>query len=296
MYNIIPLIVILVCLAVIVAIVVKKFPLLASFDISSISKEKETETKTKIMEERLQRKLKFWASKMKPFADKIKGNLHNQYSSAQLQLKKLEEKYRQKVSKDVLVTKEEFESLEKRMERLLKSAQDLSDQEKYDDAEKKYIEVISNDPRNIEAYRGLGNLYFLQKNYEDAKQTFKHILKLDKLDDLAYANLGKIALEKGEYKDAKDHFTQSLQATVRSIHFFELAEVCLKMEEYQEAIINLEKALELEPNNPKYLDLLIAVSILVKDKSLAKEALARLQEVNPENKKIEEFLAEIRSI
>ncbi|MCX6743398.1 MAG: hypothetical protein NT116_04145 [Candidatus Parcubacteria bacterium] len=60
--------------------------------------------------------------------------------------------------------------------------------------------------------------------------------------------------------------------------------------------MNLEKALGLEPNNPKYLDLLITISLIIKYKNLAKQSLERLKEANPDNAKIEEFQAQIKEL
>ena len=73
MYNIIPLIIILCCLAVIIFIISKKFPLLATFDVSSIPEEKEAETKQKIMAVRMERKIKVFYNKFSPIFEII-GN------------------------------------------------------------------------------------------------------------------------------------------------------------------------------------------------------------------------------
>ena len=71
MYNIIPLIVILVCLAIMLFIVFKKLPYLANFDVKSIPKEMAAKTKTKIIDERIKRKAKFFYSKIAPWGKKI---------------------------------------------------------------------------------------------------------------------------------------------------------------------------------------------------------------------------------
>jgi tetratricopeptide (TPR) repeat protein len=257
MFNIIALIVILVCLAIILVIVYKKLPLLANFDISSIPEEKAAETKTKIMEERLARKAKFLYAKIVPFFKIIFNFGQRKFKTFQEKIKTWEDKYKTKTPKEVLVTKEEFVTFEKKIENLLKEAQDLVNRELYAEAEKKYLEILNLEPKNTEAYRGLGNIFILQQQYEDAKQTFLHVLKLNKAD--SFAN-------------------------------FE------KMENYDEAIINLEQALHLVPNNPKYLDLLITISLIIKDKDLAKKTLQRLKEANPDNAKIEEFQTQIKEL
>jgi|SRR3989344_4601965 len=48
-------------------------------------------------------------------------------------------------------------------------------------AEQKYIDVISQDPQNVEAYTKLGNLYQEQGNTEDAAACFKQAEKLKKI-------------------------------------------------------------------------------------------------------------------
>jgi tetratricopeptide (TPR) repeat protein len=296
MYNIVPLIIILLCLAVILFIISKKLPLLATFDISSIPKEKEAETRQKIMEKRLERKAKVIYNKISPILKTIGNFFTRKLKDLQGKIKELEEKYKKRTKKEILMTKEDFDNLEKKLESLLTEAEELLKRDDLETAEKKYIEIIGLDPKNISAYRGLGNLYILQKNYDEARQTFEHVLKLNKLDDLAYAGLGRIAEEKGDLQTAKDDFIKSIGIKNAAIHYFELAEVCLKMGDLHEAAAHLEGALNLEPNNPKYLDLMLTVGIARKDAELSKKVLARLKEVNPENNKITEFEEKIANL
>lgn len=263
MYNIIPLILILVCLAVILAIIFKKLPLLAVFDVNAIPEEKEADTKNKIMEERLNRRLKLIKEKIRPFGQLVANFFQRKIQSSKERIAKLEEKYQVQTKQEPLVTKEEFETKEKKISNLLEAGQDLAKAEDYNSAEKKYIEILGLDAKNIEAYRGLGNLYILQKQFVEAIQTFRHIVKLNKADSLAH---------------------------------FELAEVFVRLEDYDNALNSLNKALEIEPVNPKFLDLLLTISIIIKNKEMAKEGLTRLKAVNPENAKIEEFEQKIREL
>lgn len=263
MYNIIPLIIILICLAIILAIILKKLPLLTSFDTSEIPEEKQSETKEKIMNERLKRKAKFVYGKVTPFGQLIVNFWQRKSGAAIAKLKDLEEQYKKKTTKETVVTKEEFENLENRIGQLLAEAENLTAKEEYSEAEKKYIEIISIDAKSAKAYHGLGQLYFLMKNNDEAIQTLEHILKLNSKDAQAY---------------------------------FELAEIFVKLEKYDKALKNLDKALKFEPNNPKYLDLSVSVNIARKDKKGAREALARLSKVNPENQKIGEFDSQIKEL
>ena len=63
MYNIIPLIIILISLLVIIVIVAKKFSVLSSLDLKSIPAEKEASMKERIISNRLKRNFVRWGSK-----------------------------------------------------------------------------------------------------------------------------------------------------------------------------------------------------------------------------------------
>jgi len=163
----------------------------------------------------------------------------------------------------------------------------LLKQEKYAEAEKRLIEIIGIDNKNIKAFKLLGGLYFDRKNYEEARETFEYILKL-KDDDDAFAQLGKIG---GEYRE--DSSKEANINIFRSQTYFDLSLVYKAMEKYDKAIVNLKKALEIEPNNPRYLDTMLEISIIKKDKDLALESYKRLAEANPENQKLPEIKKEI---
>jgi predicted Zn-dependent protease len=62
------------------------------------------------------------------------------------------------------------------------------------------------------------------------------------------------------------------------------------------ALDSVRDALEFEPNNPRYLDLILDLGIMKKDKKLCEENLARLIEANPENNKIEEWRQKINEL
>ncbi|MBU0613699.1 tetratricopeptide repeat protein [Patescibacteria group bacterium] len=132
--------------------------------------------------------------------------------------------------------------------------------EMWDRAEKVLIQVISEDPKNIEAYEQLGRLYLLHKDYVQALETFQFLSKLAPGDASVIAYLGQTEDQLKHTKKALKHF---------------------------------EKAVELNPKNPKYLDLLIASAIKTGDRHLATVTVDRLKEVNPENKKIEQYSKEI---
>ena len=75
-----------------------------------------------------------------------------------------------------------------------------------------------------------------------------------------------------------------------------LALIYEDLENFDKAFRNIKRAAELEPNNPKNLDLLCKISIISKNKEEAVKACDRLAQVNPGNEKIKEFRREIRGL
>jgi tetratricopeptide (TPR) repeat protein len=257
-YDIIPLIIIVLCLVGIIIIVVRKFPALAAIDISAIQSEKEAETKEKIIAERLERKTQNLLKRMIFFISPFRLWLKNQFKKIYDKVLELE-KYYQKKQKLIPAS----EDTELKIKKLLFEVEELIKENKLKEAEEKYIEIISLDPKNLPAYEGLGNLYLEEKNYDYARETFKHILKL-KTDDVdAHISLGLIYKALKENKKAQEFF---------------------------------KKAVALEPNNPRSLDFLLEISIILGNKSLAKETFEKLKEVNPENQKLVEFEEKIKEI
>ncbi len=157
--------------------------------------------------------------------------------------------------------KEKQEIVEKKLEEISET-QSGSDEDK-EDIEQKYLEVLAIDPKNIEAYEGLGEYYFQVGNINDAQEVYEYLIKLvpDKID--YYLGLYKCLEYQGSWKEAHNI---------------------------------LERAYKIEPKNPKIIDKLIQIAIMMNDKAIAKKYLKDLKTVNPENKKIDEYRERIKQI
>lgn len=283
MYNIIPLLLILASLSVIIVIVSKKFSVLASLDVDSLPAEKEAKFKERIISNRLKRNIVKWLAKassvLAPF-----GRVIGDFFSAKLH-KLLEAKDNFRVNETV--------NTEQTIAQFFSQAEELKKQDDLAAAEKIYIEIISLDSKNIKAFKELGHIYFAEKEYEEAKQTFEHILKLKQDEDI-YADLAQIAKEKGDLTEARDGYLKSIQLNKQNAEtHFNLSEIFSAMSQWQEALASLKKALKLEPSNPRYLDSLLEISIIIKDKALALDVYEKLAKANPGNNKLEEFKRQI---
>ena len=274
MFNIIPLVLIIISLIIIINIVVKKFSALASLDVASIPAEKEAIFKERIMSNRLKREYFKYYSKvikiLRPSLTAINGLSKNLYRK----LIDFKENYNRESS---LVL-----NADDHIARLFIEADELSKNNNSDEAEKRYIEIISLDSQNVKAFRSLGQLYTVVKKYQEAEQTLAHVLRLINKE---------IGQASSEVAGAKDEVNMQLAET-----YFDLAEVNKNKNNLAEAINCVDEALNIVPNNPRYLDTKLEISIMNKDKKTALETYDALAEANPENQKLDEIKKKIEEL
>jgi len=262
MYNIIPLVLISFSLLIILVIIVRKFSALANLDVENMPAEKEAKFKEQIATSRLKRNLTKWNSRLTKVFRVGGGKLKDLFSWSFDKLHEMKKEYS---------TPEEPKSPEEKetkIKELFFKSEDLDERENFEEKEKNLIKIIEFDSKNIEAFLELGELYFENKKYEEAKQAFAHVLKLLADDDIE--------------KQAKIYYDLSL--------------IYKETGENDEARETIKMATKLVPNNPRYLDAMLEISIMNKDKSLAAETLGKLKEVNPENAKLEDFSEKIERL
>jgi len=170
MYNLLPLIIILISFIIILAIIIRKFPMLAVLDVENIPAEKEAKMKEKIIKERLQRDIFKVGGWLVVFGERLIKKVNKLIAS----LHELREKHQEE-------KKMADKNPEEKIDILLEQSKELNKKDDFDDlneAEKKLIEVISLDSKNLAAFIELGEVYFKLNKYEEAKQTFVYALKL----------------------------------------------------------------------------------------------------------------------
>jgi tetratricopeptide (TPR) repeat protein len=274
MFDIIPLIIILVTLTVIIVIAVRKFPMLAALDVETIQSEKEAIIKEQIIGKRMKRNIIRYYSKLANLSKPLFAWLFSLLSSFYKKLLDFKENYNKQ---------EKTISGPNDIESLLSKADEAQRDERFEEAEKRYIEIISVDSQNLRAFRGLAKLYQQKKQYQEAKQTYEHILRL-----LEHEEVRQQTVVPGSTAATDNSYVAAI--------YFDLASSAKDNEEYRAAQAAINKACELEANNPRYLDMKLEISIMNKDKIAAVDALAKLREANPENGKIGEFETKIREL
>lgn len=288
----IPLIIIILSLGGIIYIIVRKFYSLSLIDVETIASEKEKEIKNKIIISRLKRRtseeLVSFENKILPFIKKLKEYSINLYGK----LKELEKKYQEK-------GRSRFGSsdLKEKLRVLHTIARDYLMKEDLINAESKYIEIISLDPKNLEAYKGLADIYLKQKDYLHSKEVLLHTLKITNKDEEVFFKLGNLFKEEGDLEQAKKNYLKMVCLNPkRSANYVHLYLLYKEMQDYKDALKAIQKAVELEPDNAQNLELLIEINIILKDREEAEAAYEQLKIIDPEDERLEEIKRKIEEI
>lgn len=116
-------------------------------------------------------------------------------------------------------------------------------------AEKALLTILKIDEKNAAAYNRLGILYAKQKEYKDAIDCFEIASSIEKSASSLH-NLGLIYYETGNYSKAAVAFEEALiledDLAARHIAYAKVQE---KLGNNKKMIGELERAVELEPNN-----------------------------------------------
>ena len=189
-----------------------------------------------------------------------------------------------------LATPEEEMRFQLSIQQLMSEAKHDFDQEDYDTAEKKYLAVLRQDPKNIDAYKGLAAVYQEQQQMIEAKETYQFILHINPTDDQTLVKLGDMYEEEGRLEKAVEYYEHAVLVNPHNpIRFAKLYDLLFALKQYETALEAIQQALEIEPQNPKYLDNFTEVSILLRQKELAEKGYHELRMINPENQKLQSF-------
>ncbi|MEK7131829.1 MAG: tetratricopeptide repeat protein [Patescibacteria group bacterium] len=299
MLNALFIIIIIAALAIILFLVIRKFPQMANLDIHNLPEEKIYQKKREIINKRIEKSsnlLKEKFSKILVPVGKIWGKLQLQFRVYVGKIERLlhhEQSLKTKIKHKVSASEEN----EQRIGQLIAEGEQQLKAGNYDKAEEVFISAIKIDPKSTVAYRGLGDTYLAKNSIEEATQTYKFLIRMEPDDDSVLVKLAEIAEGQGNLEEAIEYYQQAvLMNDSFSPRFYHLAELLVKVGQPQVAKESILQAVELEPQNPKYLDLLIEIAIICGNKDLALKGYGELRLVNPENQKLHSFKDRIYKI
>lgn len=257
---IISLVIFLASLGAMALMVVRKIPALSSLNVYEGGEAREVKVKAALLEQRLRREL---VSSFAALRERLVPFLH--WMGSRMRAIKawgiaLEARYQQTLEEE---RRRVTPAMPKSPNELLGEAATLMEKEKYEEAEASLVRVIALEPKSIPAFKLLARLYTMKREFDHVREVDEFLLKIDGHQADVYADLGISLLALGDPELALDA---------------------------------VEKAVELEEGNPKYLDQLLELAILLKRRSIAESTLKLLEEANPENEKIPVFATRIKEL
>lgn len=284
--DLIVLLLVVASLVVAVAIVARKFPLLAALRLEHLPKHRQLIVKGRILERRLAGKAQVALRRIGTAVKPAKAAFGKTVQRVRTKLEDLEREYERQRQ-----LRRPEDERRHQLNLLLTEAETLFGNGSFADAEKKYIEVVSHDPKHLDAYQGLGDVYLQLKEYDHAREVLEVALRLsDRIGTLDHEREHHGRLGRGAA--AAPRTINSELAAING----DLAEAYAGLGRTSEAIAHVGEAVRLEPGNPRFLDRLTELAIASGDRRRASEALAKLKQVNPENQKIAEFEKQIESL
>ena len=166
----------------------------------------------------------------------------------------------------------------------------LMEEGSLEQAERKFIDAIAVNPRSLESYTLLGQLYEEQEEFQQAEEVYRYVVKLTPANPAVHASLARVLRKRGRLQEAAEIFRLAADiAENDASYFFSCGECWQEIGDHEQACELFMKARECEPANPRYLDACIDEAIRCGNRLLAQDAFDTLKKVNPENKKLEEF-------
>ncbi|NQU99574.1 MAG: tetratricopeptide repeat protein [Parcubacteria group bacterium] len=211
MFDFIPQIIILVAIVVVIIIIIKKFPEASKYSDKS-GKEGGVET----LGVRVLSVIKYIGKRIRIFSVSIVGGIFAGIKKARKKTIKSKDINKEDMLSDLVQDKPDLgqediatgevereviretkeESEEDKVIDLLEEAAEELGSGNYKEAESNYIKVVTIDPKNTRAYKGLGKIYRKQDNKKDAIASFEQVLKIDPNDSETIEELEKLKSKK----------------------------------------------------------------------------------------------------
>ncbi len=209
--------------------------------------------------------------------------------------------FRNENYKEAIESLEKIFSLENDLEagyHLALSYAQIQDYDKALEVFDKIITKIDNKLRKMQIHLIIGYIYTLKEMYDLAEFELLDALADGVENTQIYSVLGYIYYKKGSARKGIEYLRKALaldpnSANARNSLGFIMVDSGINIDE---GIIEIEKALEKEPENPAYLDSLGWAYFKKKDFQKSKEYLTKAFQLAPFNKDIKEHLLELDKV
>ncbi|HLG16201.1 MAG TPA: tetratricopeptide repeat protein [Blastocatellia bacterium] len=142
--------------------------------------------------------------------------------------------------------------------------------------------AIKLDPQNHRAHNSLGTAYLINLRLDDAAAEFEKALELNPKDEFANLNLGNLARASGDYQRAGEYYRNQLQAKPDDAEAHGgLSIVLLAEGRDEEAELEIKRAVELAPEDYRFLTQLAYFYTTRKKTVIARGLVERAARIDP---------------
>ncbi|MDO8560302.1 MAG: tetratricopeptide repeat protein [bacterium] len=272
-YDLIPILVLLVSVTAVLLIMGRRLPQARSVDVASIPAERELRLKQRLLAERLRRRLQGFGRWLSAACRPVISVLLQWVKRGYRRVLDLELHY-QRPKPEVAPSGD----LTSTLSALVQDGNRLRSVGDFAAAEDHLIKAIGLDQHHVAAYEMLGDLYLETKEFAKAREVFTYLVKL---------------LRRGASRLAAVQPKEAGQAQRLAASYQNLAMVYQELGQLAQAQQFARKAVATDADNPRMLDFLLKISILVKDRTLADKTWQALKTADPNNAKLQDLRQQI---
>ena len=123
--------------------------------------------------------------------------------------------------------------------------------------ERYFLDIIKQQPKNFAHYDAFGKFYLGKENINDAQDIYQYLVNHQPANADYHARLAYCWYQNSNFAKAAEHYQKSLSLdSTQPNRYYNLGQSLQSAGRTAEAIETLTKALELEPKNPKFLQVL----------------------------------------
>src|SRR5215468_9390417 len=124
----------------------------------------------------------------------------------------------------------------------------------YAAAQDSFARALTEDPNNILALAGMGNVFFAQKASPEALRYYEKIIEVDPTNPVGYEIVADVKLASEQYDEAIKFYKKAIGLETKdgvSFEYSKLGQAYRLQGKPEEALAAYQKALETNPKNPE---------------------------------------------
>jgi len=133
-------------------------------------------------------------------------------------------------------------------QKLFERAQAATDKKKYLEAEGLFNELVTNDPKDFQAWSELGTVYLVEQKLPEAEKAYSTAIDIRPKFYLGLMNLGRLRMMEKNYEGAIEPLTAAVNVNLASADAnYYLGEAYLQIKKGSKAVGYLNQAIKLDP-------------------------------------------------